>query len=236
MIPKIVHMSWKSKDVVGSNSDLIKNGLRNLINLNPEWQVEISTDEEVDSYLKGVLQKDDYALLKDVEIVPKTDIWRLFKLYNEGGIYLDIDRFCNVRLDDLVDQETKWVLPTCADVDFSHDFMMTEPGNPAFANTINLYLSRRRAGHTNVYFLGPQTYMHGVTYTLFGQTLNTSPGKEAFDQIRDHISKISFIKTYRETPPYDTMLYKGDVTPEGWETMKRKFYADNNIKHWTGEW
>lgn len=236
MIPKVVHMSWKDKDVVNSQSDLIKNGLRNLIDLNPDWRIEISTDEEVDAYLQKMLPAHDYELIKDVGIVPKTDIWRLIKLYKEGGVYLDIDRFCNIQLDGLMDSETKWVLPTCADVDFSHDFMMTAPGNPAFANTITLYLSRRKDGHTNVYFLGPQTYMHGVTYTICGQSVDTNPGKEEFDKIRSRIAEMPFIKTYRETPPYDTMLYKGDVTSESWEAMKRGFYAENKIKHWTGEW
>lgn len=236
MIPKIVHMSWKTKAVVNDESDLIKNGLRNLIDLNPDWDIQISTDEEVDAYLKAALLESDYELIKDAGIVPKTDLWRLMKLYDEGGVYMDIDRLCNIPLSSLTDDKTKWVLPTCVDVDFSHDFMMTAPGNPAYANTIQLYIERRRAGHTSVYFLGPQTYMHGVTMALFGQPVNTSPGKEAFDAMRDHISKTGFIKTYRETPPYDTLVYKGDITPDGWESMKRKFYADNGIKHWTGEW
>ena len=235
MIPKIVHLSWKDKDVVNSQSGLIKNGLRNLIDLNPDWRVEISTDAEVDAYLKDNLGE-DYALVEDAGIVAKTDIWRLIKLFKEGGLYIDIDRFCNVPLNDLIDDSTKWVLPTCGNMDFSHDFMMSEPGNPVFANTINIYLNRRKAGHTGVYFLGAQTYMHGVTYTLFGQMINSDPGEEAFEQIREHISKIPFIKTYRENPPADTIIYKGDVTAVSWEAMKRQFYSENQIKHWTGEW
>ena len=235
MIPKIVHLSWKNKDVINSRSDLIQNGLRSLIDLNPDWRIEISTDAEVDAYLKEQLGE-DYNLIAEAGIVAKTDIWRLIKLFKEGGLYIDIDRFCNIRLNDLMDESTKWVLPTCADVDFSHDFMMSEPGNPVFANTINIYLSRRKEGHTGVYFLGAQTYMHGVTYTLFGQMINSNPGEEAFDQIRDHISKIPFIKTYRENPPADTIIYKGDVSAVSWEAMKRQFYKENQIKHWTGEW
>jgi hypothetical protein len=235
MIPKIVHLSWKDKDVVNSQSDLIKNGLRNLIDLNPDWRVEISTDAEVDAYLKDQLGE-DYALVEDAGIVAKTDIWRLIKLFNEGGLYIDIDRFCNVKLSDLINDQIKWVLPTCADMDFSHDFMMTAPGNPAYANTIALYLQRRKEGHTNIYFLGAQTYMHGVTYTLFGEMINTDPGVEAFQKIRERLAQIPFIRTYRETPPYDTLVYQGDVSTESWEAMKRGFYAESGVKHWTGEW
>jgi mannosyltransferase OCH1-like enzyme len=228
-------MSWKTKDVVHSQDELIQKGLHNLIALNPEWQLNISTDEEVDAYLQTVLGS-DYALVKDVGIVPQTDLWRLFKLYTEGGLYIDIDRLCNISLNDVLDDTTKCVLPTCEDVDFSHDFMLSAPYNPIFANTIDLYLRRRKEGHTNVYFLGPQTYMHSVTYTLLGQIINSNPGPEIFDEIRKYIASTGFIKTYRESPPGDTMLYQEPITAEQWESMKRKFYADNQIKHWTGEW
>jgi mannosyltransferase OCH1-like enzyme len=235
LIPKLIHMSWKTKDVVHSQDELIQKGLHNLIALNPEWQLNISTDEEVDAYLQTVLGS-DYALVKDVGIVPQTDLWRLFKLYTEGGLYIDIDRLCNISLNDVLDDTTKCVLPTCEDVDFSHDFMLSAPYNPIFANTIDLYLRRRKEGHTNVYFLGPQTYMHSVTYTLLGQIINSNPGPEIFDEIRKYIASTGFIKTYRESPPGDTMLYQEPITAEQWESMKRKFYADNQIKHWTGEW
>jgi mannosyltransferase OCH1-like enzyme len=235
LIPKLIHMSWKTKDVVHSQDELIQKGLHNLIALNPEWQLDISTDEEVDAYLQTVLGS-DYALVKDVGIVPQTDLWRLFKIYTEGGLYIDIDRLCNISLNDVLDDTTKCVLPTCEDADFSHDFMLSAPNNPIFANTIDLYLRRRKEGHTNVYFLGPQTYMHSVTYTLLGQIINSNPGPEIFDEIRKYIASTGFIKTYRESPPGDTMLYQESITAEQWESMKRKFYADNQIKHWTGEW
>lgn len=236
MIPKVIHMSWKDRSVVDSQSDLIVNGLKNLIELNPGWHVQISTDDEVDAYLKTAMQPSDYLLIQDEGIVAKTDIWRLFKLFYEGGVYLDIDRLCNKPLDDLLEDGIKWVLPTCEDVDFSHDFMMTEAGNPAYAATIQLYLNRRREGHKNIYFLGAQTYMHAVTHMLLGQAVNTNPGVEKFDEIRGKIKHLPFIKLVRESLPNKTAIYDGDIDQASWEVMKRKFYAENNVKHWTGEW
>lgn len=236
MIPKIVHMSWKDKGVVNSQSPMIVNGLKNLIDLNPDWDVQISTDIEVDSYLIETLDKEDYALVKNIGIVPQTDIWRLAKLYNEGGLYIDIDRLCNKPLSELVQPGIKWVLPTCGDLDFSHDFMMTAPENPAILNTIKLYLDRRRSGITDTYLLGAVTYMHGVTFSLFGTVIDPNPGKDVFDEFRKHISNQSFIKTYKESLPGNSIIYKGDISLEDWETMKRNFYAENNIQHWTGKW
>lgn len=234
MIPKIVHMSWKDKSVVDSQSPIIVNGLRNLIDLNPDWDVQISTDNEVDSYLQNFLSPDDYALVHDIGVVPQTDIWRLLKLYKEGGVYVDIDRLCNKPL--CVSKEVKWVLPTCGDTDFSHDFMMTAPQNPAILSTIRLYFDRRRQGNKDVYFLGPVTYMHGVTLALTGEMVNSNPGKEKFEEIRRKIAEMPFIQTYRETLPSDSVIYCGDTSWSDWEVMKRKFYSESGIKHWTGEW
>ena len=236
MIPKIVHMSWKTKDVVNSQSPIIVNGLKQIIELNPDWDIQISTDDEVNLYLKDNLPKDYYKLVENIGIVPQTDIWRLIKLFKVGGVYVDIDRLCNKPLNDLVEEGVKWVLPTCEDNDFSHDFMMTAANNPAFANVIKLYFERRAAGYDNVFFLGAQTYMHGITHTLVGEMVNTNPGKEKFDWLRDKIKHAGFISTYRESLPNNTVIYKGNISDSEWESMKRSFYADSNVKHWTNEW
>jgi|688.fasta_scaffold210651_2 hypothetical protein len=234
-IPKIAHVAWKTKDVVNSQSPLILNGLRKLIDLNPDWTVTVYDDNEIDEYLRNTLNKRDYNLIKDIHIVEKSDLWRLFKLYNEGGLYMDIDRFYNVPLSEIVTDGIKCVLPTCLDWDFSQDFMLTEPKNPIQAQTIELILKRRYEGHKNVFFLGPQTYMHALTMVIFGEMINTNPGVEKFNEMRKYLEQISFIKTYRESPPNDTIVYRGEKIID-WENIKRQFYAESNIKHWSGEW
>lgn len=236
MIPKIIHLSWKTKCVVDDQSDIVLGGLRKLIDLNPDWDVQISTDNEVNNYLKTNLPPEYYTLVKNIGIVPQTDIWRLLKLFHVGGVYVDIDRLCNKPLNDLLEEGVKWVLPTCEDKDFSHDFMMTAPSNPAFANVIKLYFERRFAGYGNVFFLGAQTYMHGITHSLVGEMINTDPGKEKFDWLREKINDAGFIRTYRESLPNDTVIYKGGISTQEWESMKRSFYANSDVKHWTNEW
>ena len=234
-IPKIAHIAWKTKDVVNSQSPLILNGLRNLIDLNPDWNVIVHDDNDIDEYLKGVLDKRDYNLIKDIHIVEKSDLWRQFKLYNEGGLYMDIDRFYNIPLSDILEDGIQCVLPTCLDWDFSQDMILTEPKNPIQAQTIELILQRRYGGHKNVFFLGPQTYMHAVTKVIFGEMVNTDPGVEKFTEMRNIMEKIPFIKTYREHPPHDTLFYRSENNLD-WEKLKREFYAEANIRHWSNEW
>lgn len=237
MIPKKIHVSWNDKNILQSKHPLIVNGLSRLVEMNPEWSLEISDDNDVDSYLSKCLRPEDYEMMKVVSIVPKIDIWRLFKIFNEGGLYIDIDRLCNVKLDDLASDDIDYVLPTCRDYDFSHDIMMSRPGNPIFMLTADMSLQRRREGSDHVYFLGAQTYMHSITQVLFKQMINTNPGLETFEQMRNIISKeYPTIKMYREDPPMNTMVYKNDGSILNHETLKRDFYAQSGLKHWTGEW
>ena len=76
MIPKKVHLSWKTKDLLDSESPLITEGVKKLIELNPNWEVTIYDDAEVDAYLQDKLEPQLYALIADEHIVQKTDLWR----------------------------------------------------------------------------------------------------------------------------------------------------------------
>ena len=237
MIPKIVHLTWKTKDILSSTSPLILNGIAKLKELNPDWKITIYTDDEIDNYLKYFLEPVDYDLIKDVHIVGRSDLWRLLKMYNEGGLYMDIDRLYNVSLSDIITSDTiKWVLPTFLEFDFSHDIMLSAPGNPIFMKAAQLHLERRKEGNKNIYFLGAQTYMHAITFGLMGRMINTDPGVEVFEEIIAKITETNFIKTYRETSPLDTMVYRDDGTIKSHEDMKRALYKEYELKHWTEEW
>lgn len=240
MIPRKIHCTWKFKSILWDNHPFPKNTIQKLRDLSPNWKVEFHTDNDIDTYLKNNLDKSDYSIISDRHIVEKSDVWRLLKLYNEGGLYTDIDRLANISLDDFITDEIKWVLPTFKDSDFSQDFMCSDVGNPVFIETLKLNLERRRSsdGH-NVYYLGPQTYMHGITKTVFGQIIDVNPGLHMFDQMRSELSKLSFIYSYREIPPYDLVTYRPNnkqIIDFDHEKLKRDYYSSCGMKHWTGDW
>lgn len=237
-IPKIVHATWKTKDVINSDSIFYKNCLGNIAKLSPNWNVQISDDNDVEEYLKDNLEKVDYELLSNKGIIEKIDVWRLIKLYNEGGLYVDMDRLCNTSLDDIINKDTLLVLPTCADHDFSHDFMMSAPGNPIFSETLNLNLKRRYEGVNNIYYLGPQTYLHGITKAMFGTHIHIESGSKQFEYIRNMLKEVDYIETYREIPPLQTIIYRPESKQIdfNYDVEKKNFYQLNNTKHWTNFW
>jgi len=236
IIPRKIHISWKTKDLLQSESRFVRNCIGRLVQLSPNWTVEISDDDDLDDYLRVKLDASDYSRLKDCHPVVKSDVWRLIKLYEEGGLYVDIDRLCNVSLDSVIDHKAMMVLPICAGRDFSHDFMCSAPGNPIFTTALELNLKRRAEGSNNTYFLGPQTYFHAVTINLLGEMVDINPGEQVFDSIRWKISRCDFIQTYDEAPPYNTILYRPEPDQIDHELEKRQFYRESKLKHWTGDW
>lgn len=229
---KIIHVCWKNKDILDSKSDIVKYGLLNMKKINPDWEMKIYDNDDIEKYLQEKLGL-QYARVADEHIVAKTDTWRLIKMFEEGGVYTDVDRLCNIPFSRY--DKYKWVLPTYKDTDFSHDFMMSHSGNPAFSEALNMRM-RRRAVSSNIYHLGPQTYMNAVSKVIIGDCgLDTNPSINDFNYMRAKINNSTFIYTYREEPPYDTVIYKGEGIGD-WEQAKRDLYKEFDMTHWTGEW
>jgi mannosyltransferase OCH1-like enzyme len=236
MIPKKVHISAKNDKIFTSKSFLSQKGIQNLVKLNPEWEVEFSDDNEVELYLKENISSFDYDLIKEKTIVEKLDLWRLIKMYLEGGIYIDIDRFYNIPLSEIITDNIKCVLPTYLDSDFSHDIMICAPNNPMFLDAANLNIQRRRMGYGQIYLLGPQTYMHAVSKNLTGQIIESNPGKDVMDLLRKQIDNTGFAKTFRENPWKETLVFKAtsefDEVDFGLE--KIILYKDLGMNYWAG--
>lgn len=236
MIPKIGHVVWNHKEVLNSNHPMITNGLHKLIELNPDWEIIIYTPIEIEKYLKDILSLKNYNLIKNRNFVSKIDLWRLFKMYFEGGLYMDLDRMVNIPLSEIItDNIIKWIIPTTKEYDFSCDIMISAPYNPTYKQGYEMYLSRINDGWDHQYFLGPQTYMHAVSYVLCGEIIDTNPGFEKFQMLREKIAQLPFAKTYREVPYNDMLIYRGNEGNK-LEWIKRDFYAKEGVKHWTGDW
>lgn len=235
MIPKIIHATWPSEDILTSSSILARKGVQKLIELNSDWKFELSSDEDIENYLKEFM-KDQYHIIENISIIEKCDLWRLVKMYFEGGVYIDLDRMVNTPFNDIIKDNVKCILPTCRNSDFSHDIMITAPQNPIFEKAIQLVLTRRMNGNKSIYFLGPQTYMHSITESLFGRQVDSNPSKEEFDSMKSVIKSVSFLDTYEEDPPYNTIVFQNEDVDFDHETEKRKLYAEFNLQHWTKEW
>jgi len=232
-IEKNIHISWKNKNVIDCDFDIIKYGIRNLRDLNPEYNFIINDDNDIEEYIKQNIDQHDYDLIKHKHIVEKTDLWRLLKIYNEGGIYCDIDRFCNIPFREIIKPNVKCILPMHFDIDFSQDIMISCSKNIIHKRAIELNLEGRRSGCTNILILGPCTYYFAVTEFLLGLgngMYDRYPNHEQLTNLRKIINDSIYLDTYRETPMFDTLIYRGD---NNLNNDKLLMYNYQNVKHWS---
>jgi hypothetical protein len=228
-IEKKIHVTWRNKNVIDKRQfSIIQNGFFQLKTLNPEYEFTIYEDDDIERYLQQQLSKEDYELIKNRKVVEKTDLWRLLIIYNEGGFYQDIDRFYNRPLSTIIKPETRCLLPTYYDADFSQDIMCSCSKNPIHKRAIELNLERRRNNCTDVLFMGPVCYMNAVTEVLLCIRFNREPGLNVFEFMRTIIYNSPYLETYREEVPYNTITYQGPEVPFD----KDALYRDENVRHW----
>jgi hypothetical protein len=239
-IPKYIYVSWKNKNVMDKDFSIINKGIKNLIRLNDGYEIIIYDDDDIENYLKTNLGSDDYNLIKNKYIVEKIDLWRLLIIYNEGGIFTDIDRYVNIPFSEVFNDDISLVLPTFVDTDFSQDIIISVAKNPILKTAIELNLKRRREGCKDIYFLGAKTYMHAVVYNFCGVSISTrSLPNKYLQEIREYINNSKNIVTYIEQPPGLTIFF--DSSKEGtvhkdfkhiYNKEKGELYNYYNVDKW----
>jgi GR25 family glycosyltransferase involved in LPS biosynthesis len=236
-IPKKIHLSWRDKNVLESDYSLMKKGAKNLELLNPDWDIAVYDDEDINRLLRDSIGKDNWDLIKNKKITEKTDLWRLIKTYQEGGLYVDIDRYIDTPISEIINNKTKCVLPTYQDIDFSQDFILTCPKNPIMASGIVKNLEYRKQGK-NLFFLAVYSYMHGVSDVVSGKIVERGENPEYFEDMRNKFKSHPNIETYRETGPNDHILYRNlnkDFSIESFEKDKAEFYNGSGVVHWNAD-
>jgi len=245
-IPKVLHVSWKNKDILSSNSPLILNGLKNFEKINPDWKIEISNDQEVDEYIKKHVSPKHYNLIKDKKMTQKTDLWRLLKVFHEGGLYIDIDRYVNIPMSKIIKKDTKCVLPICGQADFSQDFICGVPNFYIHKNAVQEYLSALEAGRP-LFDCAVISYMHSVSTSLCGYKAQRRPGAKFWNDAIYKINHSPEIESFIEGSPFNKILFKHD--PETFiylngktedldaefKNQKAEFYNSQSVVHWNAD-
>jgi pyruvyltransferase len=245
-IPKKIHLSWKNKNILDSDSYLISNGVGRLQKLNPGWDIQVSDDEDVDKFLRDSIGLDHWNLIKDKKIVEKTDLWRLLKIHQEGGLYIDIDRYINIPIDDIIKPKTKCVIPVFKNVDFSQDFILSAPKSEYLGVAIANNLKNRKDGKP-LFYTAVYSYMHSVSRVLSGEEVDRNPGQEYWNKILPKLESCEYIETKVENGPFDNILFQFNIEDfnfinsktndpqkliQEYETQKGLFYNEQNVKHW----
>ena len=101
-IPRKIHYSWQDPvRLLNSSTELVRRGVRAAIATNPGWDVHIYDDAEMNQIIhsSALVSAADWAILRREHPVAKVDLLRLIVMYEQGGLYSDVDRLFNKDLD-----------------------------------------------------------------------------------------------------------------------------------------
>ena len=107
MISKTIYQTW-STQTLPDKLEKLHNKMRLK---NSSYEHIIYTDSQMNDYINANADKDikdTYWKMK--HIVARADIWRYMILFNNGGVYLDIDSQINNSLDDLIQDNDRAII------------------------------------------------------------------------------------------------------------------------------
>ena len=108
MIPKIIHQTWKNKNI--PYNTFKKEWIDSWTQLNPNWEYKMWTDEDI----RNLIESKFPWFLKRFDEYPKNiqraDAFRYFALYEHGGLYADMDFECFKNIDKLAEQNYNLML------------------------------------------------------------------------------------------------------------------------------
>eukprot|EP00472_Partenskyella_glossopodia_P011314 CAMPEP_0197522030 /NCGR_PEP_ID=MMETSP1318-20131121/7231_1 /TAXON_ID=552666 /ORGANISM="Partenskyella glossopodia, Strain RCC365" /LENGTH=381 /DNA_ID=CAMNT_0043074249 /DNA_START=353 /DNA_END=1498 /DNA_ORIENTATION=- len=254
---KKIHIVWQ--DNWGSdvwkykNIDMVKYGVQNLQDMNPDWEFFSYNLKDMEEYIEKKIAKSDWDMIKGAPLVPKSDIFRLLKIYYEGGFYQDVDRLYNIPFSKILTNDTKLLLPTLYDVTFASDMLGSSRGNPLYKRTIETYLCklREQAGEgltewgildsSQLHSVATEamgTYFAAVMETLFGRPIwgpihhqvDEDEGRAFGDHVRKVISESPYILTHREV--WCDLITSKHPNCEG--ITKKELFDAAKLKQWDG--
>ncbi|QIM62279.1 glycosyl transferase [Pasteurellaceae bacterium Orientalotternb1] len=135
----------------------------------------VSTEER-ESYIKANADERTfaaYSLLTDG--AAQADFWRIFTLYKEGGVYMDIDGHLVWALSSIIKENDSEVVITRRDK-YTNFFLASEKGNPFLKETLDIIIDnieQRRIDGGVFCLTGPIT----LNQALEGKTVNSRRDK-----------------------------------------------------------
>ena len=105
--PKIIHMTCKNKNKM---SEFYKNNLNSWKKFNPNWEVKLYDDKDLDDFFNKHYKKYVKKINAFNKMIFKVDIFKLLVLHKYGGIYVDMDVECLKKFDTLLNNTKQSII------------------------------------------------------------------------------------------------------------------------------
>ena len=208
--------------------------------LNPQWKLRFYDDSEMESYVRQYLSDEELAGFMTLpKMAAKVDIWRLLALYNEGGLYTDLDVECLRPIEDWVQDPRSEVL-LCVDNivpnNFAQHVLLAMPRNKVIRAALDLALTRSRDDKFRqlnnfcrvVKTTGPISFTDACFEIVLGR-----PRKD-IDMVRQEEKVDATLFREAGGPSVTVLGYEeseGQLFRHAYEE-KEKIYARYRVAHW----
>lgn len=155
MIPKVIYMTYKTK--------ISDKYIRSWKRLNPGYKIDFSLDDKCIEFLNKEFGTNYGDLFKKIpKGMYKADLWRLCKLYLNGGVYADVDLVPRIAIDKII--KNKHTFYTCIAANNKscfQAFIITTPKNPLILACIFSFIKNK-----------PWNKPNGPTYDMYNTLQN----------------------------------------------------------------
>lgn len=148
MIPRIIHQSWKTKDVPASMREFQESWLKH----HPGWEYRLWTDEDNERLIREHYPQFEESFHRFTPTIIKIDFIRLAYMHRFGGIYADMDFEALRPLDSLVSDGRIAVgrenggigIPMCGRPFIVNAFLASPAGHPLLLDIMQAMSDRFR--------------------------------------------------------------------------------------------
>ena len=134
------------------------------LELNPEWNIEFSDDNDCLLYIDKHFGKEYVDLFNHIGNGPnKADVWRLCKLYVESGVYSDIDIIPLVPIEQMVEDVDFCTCKSILDNSIFQAFIyVNEKNNTIIGECLESLLNNKYRYKWKMYGIEPTIDMYNV--------------------------------------------------------------------------
>ena len=135
-IPRVIYQTWVSK-IVPIGIQIVRS---RMLSRNPGYKVIMFDDADIDAYVsKHYSGSDTERAFRKLAGAARADLWRYLVLYNNGGVYLDLDSEIVVSLDELIKDDDTAIITREGTRHFMVQWMLIfGPRHPILKRVIEL--------------------------------------------------------------------------------------------------
>lgn len=179
-IPKKIWQTYK--DDYNQLPQYISDHTESWKNKNPEYQYYYNSDQQAADFVLNVYGQEFYDIFVSLPLgVMRGDMWRYLVIYEYGGVYADLDTYCNDAIDSWTNKEANLIICPENDNHFCQWVFAAAPKHPAIKCVIDLMMERLR---------NPQYDLPNSVHFHTGPAVWTEGLFKYFEENRDNVDLV----------------------------------------------